>query len=164
MENEDHFNFENSEIYKKADDIYKLCYQLSILCKHYEGENEELLKGYGQQIAENGFLIPTKIAGAYGADLYDLKMENAALIRKAARDILVASTGIRRIGIKDEDYINLLRENIEEFRVLFAEWVKTFDPWDYIIDRWGLFNPPGIDYDTPDPDDDIPFDPDDFPL
>ncbi|SKB42472.1 hypothetical protein SAMN05660903_00652 [Salegentibacter salinarum] len=35
---------------------------------------------------------------------------------------------------------------------------KNFDKWNYIIDRWGLFNPPGIDYDDKDTDDDIPFD------
>ncbi|HLS30505.1 MAG TPA: hypothetical protein VK021_06585 [Flavobacteriaceae bacterium] len=162
MESDFDSDFQNSALYKKADDISMLCYQLSIVCRYYEGENEELIKAYGEQIAADGFLIPAKIAGAYGADLYDLKMENAALIRKAARDILAATSGIRTIGLKDEDYIELLRENIEDFRILFAEWVKTFDPWDYIIDRWGLFNPPGIDYDTPDPDDDIPFDPDDF--
>jgi len=52
---------------------------------------------------------------------------------------------------------------VDELRILFAEWVKTFDPWDYIIDRWGLFNPPGINYDDHDPDDDIPFDPNNFP-
>ena len=55
------------------------------------------------------------------------------------------------------EYLDLLRNEVEEFRVLFAEWVKTFDQWNYIIDRWGLFNPPGINYDDYDPDDDIPF-------
>ena len=51
---------------------------------------------------------------------------------------------------------------VEEFRILFAEWVKTFDPWNYTIDRWGLFNPSGVNYDDKDPDDDISFDSDDF--
>jgi hypothetical protein len=51
---------------------------------------------------------------------------------------------------------------MEEFRILFAEWVATFDNENYSIDRWGLFNPPGVNYDDHDPDDDIPFDPDDF--
>jgi hypothetical protein len=34
---------------------------------------------------------------------------------------------------------------------------KGFDKWDYIIDRWGLFNPPGVGPFDKDPDDDIPF-------
>ena len=50
-----------------------------------------------------------------------------------------------------------IRDLIEEYRLLFIEWVAGFDKWDYIIDRWGLFNPPGVGPFDKDPDDDIPF-------
>lgn len=43
------------------------------------------------------------------------------------------------------DYAQLLRLAIEEFRLLFVAWVKGFDVRDYIVDDWGLFNPPGIE-------------------
>jgi len=46
---------------------------------------------------------------------------------------------------------------VEEYRLLFIDWVASFDKWNYIIDRWGLFNPPGIGPFDKDPDDDIPF-------
>jgi hypothetical protein len=84
-------------------------------------------------------------------------MEIAAIIRKAARELSTYCTGLAMCGYKNTDYLQLLRDEIEEFRVLFAEWVKTFDQWNYLIDSWGLFNPPRIDYDTHDSDDDIPF-------
>ena len=32
-------------------------------------------------------LLTVKVAGAEAAELYDLKMENAAIVRKAARDL-----------------------------------------------------------------------------
>ena len=64
--------------------------------------------------------------------------------------------------IKDKEYITLLRNEIEEFRLLFIEWVAGFDKSNYIIDRWGLFNPPGVTAYDKDPDDDIPFDAKDF--
>jgi len=51
----------------------------------------------------------------------------------------------------------MVRDLIEEYRLLFIEWVAGFDKWDYVIDRWGLFNPPGIGPFDKDPDDDIPF-------
>ena len=101
--------------------------------------------------------------GAESVELYDIKMENAAIIRKAARELATYTHGIEMTGFKDTEYLDLLRKEVEEFRILFAEWVKPFNPWDYIIDRWGLFNPPGINYDDHDPDDDIPFDPNNFP-
>ena len=89
-------------------------------------------------------------------------MENAAIIRKAAREISTNCSGLKMFEIKGLDYLDLLREEIESFRIEFAEWVKTFDPWNYHIDRWGLFNPPGVNYDDHDPDDDLPFNPDGF--
>ena len=127
-----------------------------------EGEKEmlDLTLGY---MMENTFMIPAKISGAEIVDLYDIKMENAAMIRLAARELITDLHGIQIIGFKDIEYLDLLRKEIEEFRILFAEWVKTFDPWDYTIDRWGLFNPPGVNYDDHDPDDDLPFDARDIP-
>ncbi|HNW57202.1 MAG TPA: hypothetical protein PLR88_09465 [Bacteroidales bacterium] len=51
----------------------------------------------------------------------------------------------------------MVRDLIEEYRLLFIDWVAGFDKWDYIIDRWGLFNPPGVGPFDKDHDDDIPF-------
>jgi hypothetical protein len=64
--------------------------------------------------------------------------------------------------IQDKDYISLLRNEIDEFRLLFIDWVASFDAWNYIKDDWGLFNPPGVSAHDKDPDDDIPFNPEDF--
>jgi len=154
-------------LFKKAEEIMHLSLKivesvesedltnLSEFDRHY-------LEHHAKYISQNATIIPVKISGAEAVEIYDLKMENAAIIRKAAREIMTDCTGLKMGGYKNTDYLNLLRNEVEEFRILFAEWVKTFDPWNYIIDRWGLFNPPGVDYDTHDPDDDIPFNPDDF--
>lgn len=161
---------EKLAVYQKAKAITDLVIKLSEVI---EDEIEKMPQTTEAEIAErtlqdmvgNAYLLPVKIAGAEAVDLYDLKMENAAIIRKAAREISVACTGLKMFGIEQSlEYLQVLREEIELFRVEFAEWVKTFDPWDYIIDRWGLFNPPGVNYDDKDPDDDIPFNPDDIDL
>ena len=55
-----------------------------------------------------------------------------------------------------------MRKEIDEFRLLFIDWVAGFDEWNYIKDDWGLFNPPGLNAHDKDPDEDIPFNPDDF--
>ncbi len=60
-------------------------------------------------------------------------------------------------GFKAFEYFEIVRNLIEEYRLLFIDWVAKFDKWNYIIDRWGLFNPPGIGPFDKDPDDDIPF-------
>jgi len=159
MEPDPHFEFQHTEIYEKAMEIAQLGHYLSQLCKNPDLEHPELVEEYGFQIAADASMIPLKIAGAWDAELYDLKMENAVIIRKAARDIMAAAEVLKSMGIKETDYLELLCDALEEFRILFVEWVSTFDPFNYITDRWGLFNPPGTSYD--DPDEDFPFDPDD---
>ena len=101
--------------------------------------------------------LSVKVAGAEAAELYDLKMENAAIIRKAARDLMVQKHSLDAFGFEYIEYYQIVRDLIEEYRLLFIDWVTGFDKWDYIIDRWGLFNPPGIGPFDKDPDDDIPF-------
>ncbi len=140
-------------LFKKAMEILDTLHRLENLI----AEENPYLKEVATFMRADAMQIPAKIAGAVGADLYDLKMENAAIIRKNARNIYVQCNSFLMEDFKETEYLDMLRREIEEFRVLFAEWVQTFDPWNYIIDRWGLFNPPGVKYDDKDPDDDIPF-------
>jgi hypothetical protein len=150
-----------TEISELVDHIVKAVEQTDIDFK--DAIQGEMIKGNLDYLRENSIIIPAKIAGVASDDtIYDLRMENAAIIRKAARELITDARGLEMHGYKDEEYLDLLRTAVDEFRVLFAEWVKTFDPWNYIIDRWGLFNPPGVNYDDHDPDDDIPFNSDDF--
>jgi len=151
---------ENFPLYQKAWEIFKLTRGLIEIVPK---DNEFLQETTVKFMMEDAMIIPAKIAGAHGIDLYDLKMENAAIIRKAARELMVRAGSLAyEDDIKDKEYIILLRNTIEEFRLLFIDWVASFDPWNYIIDRWGLFNPPGVSAHDKDPDDDIPFNPNDF--
>ncbi|WP_029035279.1 hypothetical protein [Salinimicrobium terrae] len=145
---------ERMPLYKKAMEILEIVERIMQLVP----EENEFTVAVARNMYTDALQLAPKIAGAEGIDLYDIKMENAAIIRKCAREIYVGCNGFIMEGFKEEEYLEMLRAEIEEFRVLFAEWVKTFDKWNYTIDRWGLFNPPGVNYDDKDPDEDIPFD------
>ena len=147
-------------IFQKAEQILRLT---EGLVQIVPDENEFLQETTVRFMLENAMIIPAKIAGAEGGDLYDLRMENAAIIRKAARELYVMAGSLRyEEEITDNDYIDLLRNTIDEFRFLFIDWVASFDIWNYIKDSWGLFNPPGVNAHDKDPDEDIPFDQNDF--
>jgi hypothetical protein len=152
--------FTKFPLYEKADQILKITLGLVAIVPK---DNVLLQETTVRYMIENAYMLPAKIAGAQSVDLYDLKMENAALIRKAARELYVQAGSLRfEACVKDLDYIELLRNSIEEFRLLYIDWVENFDPWNYIKDNWGLFNPPGVSAHDKDPDEDIPFDPNDF--
>ena len=84
-------------------------------------------------------------------------MENATIIRKAARDIFVGGNTLEYFGFSDSKYYNLVRNLIEEFRLLFIDWISSFNPKHYIVDNWGLFNPQGISPDYIQSDNELDF-------
>lgn len=151
---------ENLPIYKKGKEIFEVIRQIGDLIP----EDNEHLQYIKAQMFGDAALLTVKIAGAEGGGLYDIKMECAAIIRKAACDLIVTYHSLEMFGFEEVEYFDIVRDLIEEYRLLFIDWVAGFDRWDYIIDRWGLFNPPGVGPHDHDPDDDIPFDPDDLGL
>jgi hypothetical protein len=38
-----------------------------------------------------------------------------------------------------EEHLELLRAAIEEYRILFLDWIKHLDPNERIDDGWGIF-------------------------
>ena len=141
-------------IYRKGKEIFDVVHQITELIPE---DNERLQSIKGLMIADAAQLT-VKVAGASAAGLYDMKMEAATIIRKAARDLMVSNHSLEMFGFNEVHYFQIVRDLIEEYRLLFIDWVAGFDKWDYMIDRWGLFNPPGVGPFDKDPDEDIPFD------
>ncbi|NJK96465.1 MAG: hypothetical protein HC830_01395 [Bacteroidetes bacterium] len=153
FDNENEINFISLPIYKKGEEIFDVIREI---CELIPEENEHLQHVKAEMYADASMLT-VKIAGAESAGLYDLKMEAAAIIRKAAMDLMVKNHSLKMFGFEYVEYYQIVRDLIEEYRLLFIEWVAGFDKWDYVIDRWGLFNPPGVGPFDKDPDEDIPF-------
>lgn len=151
--------FENLEIYTKAMNLVQLVNSFMLAIP----EDDEYLQSTKGIMMEDAFVIAAKIAGAEGGNLYSIRMQNAAIIRSHAMSLYVQIGSLRfHANFKDVEYVAILRNEIEEFRLLFIEWVASFDATNYIWDEWELFNPPGAI--APDPSDfnDDSFDPNDF--
>jgi hypothetical protein len=154
MEDEERIDPATLPIFKKGKEIYEV---VERICQLIPEDDEPLqhIKGF---MLEDAAKLTVKVAGAEAGEFYDLKMEAAAIIRKAARDLIVQNHSLEMFGFEYVEYYDIVRNLIEEYRLLFIDWVASFDKWDYIIDRWGLFNPPGVGPYDKDPDEDIPFD------
>jgi hypothetical protein len=133
-------NVKKLPLFKKGKEIQQVVYLLASL---FPDDNLELQYLKDEMIADAA-LLTVKIAGAEATELYDLKMEAATFIRKAANDLKVMNHSLEMFGFKDVKYFQIIRDLIEEYRLLFIDWVAGFDKWSYITDRWGLFNPPGV--------------------
>lgn len=140
-------------IYKKGKEIYEVVFKITEL---FEEGNEELNFIKGCMICDAS-LLSIKIAGVCNIEFYDLKMEAAVIARKAAQDLRNQYVALEIFGFEEVEYFEVVFDLIEEYRLLFIDWVASFDQWDYVIDRWGLFNPPGVSPFDTDPDSDVPF-------
>ncbi|MFV0565322.1 MAG: hypothetical protein ACK5NB_05750 [Flavobacteriaceae bacterium] len=133
-------DIENLPLYKKAESILKLVNGLMFAI----GEENEYLAQTKYLMRDDIAIICAKIAGAEGGDLYSIRMQNAAIIRDYAMHLYTHAGSLRyEETFKDKQYVTLIRKEIDEFRLLFIDWVANFDKNNYIWDEWALFNPPG---------------------
>ncbi|UXP31163.1 hypothetical protein N6H18_12470 [Reichenbachiella agarivorans] len=149
---------ENHAIYQKGIEIYDL---VSRVCAMLPTDNVTLQEVRTMMLSD-ALQLSSKVEAAQGAELYDLKMEAATMIRKSAKDLLVQNHALTYHGFKDAQYFDLIRDGVEEYRLLFIEWVRGFDKSNYITDRWGLFNPPGVDPNDQIHEESISFDAEDY--
>lgn len=122
-------------IYKKALEILDLTQQIVDTFN-----DEDHAKIHRQIMLEDATIIPAKIAGAEAMDDFILKMENATIIKIHARSLLTQTSSAKYLDLQDERYLKLLRDEIEAFRLLFKEWIVTFENGTTKEgDGWGLF-------------------------
>lgn len=145
--------YRETPIFKKSEEIYRTIETIIALIP----EDNEILQDTKMHIYENILVIQAKLAGAHGVQLWDIKMENAAIIRKCARELMVLYHSLKMFGFEEANYYKIVRKQLEEFRLLFREWVASFNPKHFIVDEWGLFNPPGIPQDYEQRDDELNF-------
>ncbi len=123
MDYDEHRNrVENLPIYKKGQEIFDVVNQIAELIP----QDDDHIQFIKEQMLENAMLLTVKMAGAEGDDLYDLRMEAAAIIRKAARDLMVTNHSLEMFGFNEVEYFDIVRDLIEEYRLLFIEWVAGF--------------------------------------
>jgi len=107
-------------------------------------EDDALIQRSKKSMRNNVMVLSTKIVGAEIGGLYSIKMQCAALIREYVMKLKSKLDTLTLLhGYPEDEYIALIRAEIEEFRKLFVEWVASFDKSNYSWDEWELFNPPG---------------------
>jgi hypothetical protein len=131
----EHDRIYSMPIMMKAKQIFDL---VNALAETFE-DDDDLVVHYREIMFCDAGILGAKIAGAESGDIYTLRMENAVQIKLAARNLLVQTSGLRMLGISEPHYLQLLRDEIEEFRLLFVDWVNSFDKTKDIPDDWGLF-------------------------
>jgi hypothetical protein len=118
---------------KKAKEIISLTHALV-------GSLDEARKElYGGIMMDDAMILGAKFAAAYAVSDFVLRMENATIMKVHAKNLNSMTYQLAIEETHAEEHLELLREAIEDFRYLFVDWVKSFDPSDRIDDGWGLY-------------------------
>jgi hypothetical protein len=130
---EDKENYREFPVFKKAMEVLYVTRGIIDTIK----EKDDLFE-VRNFMYSNSALLGGKIAAAEGGELYHIRMECAYQIKIAAKELLINARLCEMDNLTDKRYLDLLRSLIEEFRVYFAEWTKTFDPEKDIDDGWKI--------------------------
>jgi hypothetical protein len=120
-------------LYNQWREVFQL---VTAFAENLPDEDERLsTKGF---IYENAYIVAPKIISGSGDTLYQIKMENAALIRFNCRQMWEQISFAVLSGIADEEHKIVIEESLNKFKDLFRQWVVTFKEDEY-EDEWGLF-------------------------
>ncbi|MCD6067102.1 MAG: hypothetical protein K0S33_1928 [Bacteroidetes bacterium] len=102
--------------------------------------DETFAEVYGGTLRESTMMIRVKLTSALDSDSYLLCMQNAALIREHAQYLRLSNHSLKMSKGFDEQHVNMFRQEMEKFRMLFRDWIKEVRNMeeDY-EDEWGLF-------------------------
>ncbi|UYZ62417.1 hypothetical protein [Hymenobacter weizhouensis] len=123
-------------LFTKARELSDLTYAF---VKSLPDEDDLPMPMLGGLMLENAYMLGAKLAASRAIPYYSRRMELAVLIKLAAEGLLTQTSTCKMLEVGAPEYLQLLRREIEEFRLLFIAWVQDFDPTNDIEDEWGLF-------------------------
>jgi hypothetical protein len=125
--------YEKLPVYQKAQELFDLAEIIADALKE-----DKMKEHLAAQMFSNAALVQAKIAGAEGGALYSLRMQNAVLIKLAVQDMFNAVSFASMVKINEKDYVDLMRDKVEEFRLVFNDWIRSFDKTYDIPDNWAI--------------------------
>lgn len=125
-----HKNLRTVPVYRKALELCAMSREIA----SYVTFNKDLLKLYksnslrdiiADSLLTDAILIPQKIAQTESSLSHDEKLRNVSYINIMIKNINSYCTGLERDGVKEKEYLNLLRQEIKSFRRSFKKWTGS---------------------------------------
>lgn len=119
--------FHNLLVYRKALEIFKV--SRAIACSLSESKNifemetsTELSHRFAGQLVTQSLRLAPDLAVVQNASCHDSRLKGAKRIRKASRKLLTKCKKLEFLGVREKEFLDLLKSEILQFEQLFAEW------------------------------------------
>lgn len=123
-------NLGAATVYQKAESLYEISRHLV----SYVSFNKDLVKLYqskslrdiiANSLLTDARLISKNMAQALSSKSYIERRQNATFIYIMIRNINSYCIGLEKDGVKEKEYVNLLRKEMKSFRISFSNWIRT---------------------------------------
>lgn len=78
-----------------------------------------------QSLMTDALLITKEVEQAALSNSHSVRMKSLTFVNIMTRNILAYCNGLERDGVKEKEYLNLLRREIKTFRISFKKWRKS---------------------------------------
>lgn len=78
-----------------------------------------------ESLITDASLLPITIEEAYKSNSLHYRIKNATFISIITRNIISYCNGLEKDGVKEEEYVRLLRKELKTFRKSFKQWRKS---------------------------------------
>ncbi|WP_281542659.1 hypothetical protein [Maribacter aestuarii] len=118
--------------------IYKKAMELCIMSREiasYVSFNKDLMRLYesnslrdiiANSLLTDAILIPQKIAQTEFSTSNSERLKNVSFINIMIRNINSYCLGLEKDGVKETEYLNLLRAELKSFRKYYKRWKSSF--------------------------------------
>ena len=118
--------------------IYKKAMELCIMSREiasYVSLNKDLIRLYesnslrdiiANSLLTDAILIPQKIAQTEFSNSNSERLKNVSFINIMIRNINSYCLGLEKDGVKETEYLNLLRAELKSFRKYYKRWKSSF--------------------------------------
>ncbi|MEP3211324.1 MAG: hypothetical protein ABJN95_19215 [Maribacter sp.] len=123
-------NLGSVPVYQKAESLYEISRHLV----SYVSFNKDLVKLcqsnslrdiIANSLLTDARLISKNMAQALSSKSYSERLRNATFINIMIRNINSYCTGLEKDGVKEKEYVNLLRKEIKSFRLSLKKWMRN---------------------------------------
>lgn len=123
-------------MYVKAKEIMELVDVMYDLCPDETSREMNL-----RPMQDSAMIMNAKLNSALRTDSHIVAFQNAAIIREHGEFLRLSNHSLADEEWLEERYVKMFREEMEKFRLLFCDWVTTFEKLErYGDDEWGLFH------------------------
>jgi hypothetical protein len=130
-------------VYKKALELCNVSKELVSYVSYNKNmltlyKSKSLRDNIADSLMTDAILIPQQIARAETSECINDRMKSATLIGIMIRNINSYCNGLENDGVREKEYLNILRREIRIFRRSFKKWRKSIHNYGRGADTWNF--------------------------